>query len=148
MFDDRLKKIREEMGLTQKQAAELLELNPRTYSSYENNEREPPYEIILRIANTFNVSLDLLLGMDEKRVMSREFGRKQDMQLTTSEFKIVSIYRQLPPQGKELLQQLTDMLKVYYSGGKPDNSQTREEIIAERIAAADKKIAEEINIQK
>ena len=65
MFENRLKKLRESKGLTQKQVAEMLGINSRTYSSYENNEREPNSEILILISNLFNVSVDKLLGISE-----------------------------------------------------------------------------------
>lgn len=62
MFDDRLKKLRESRGITQQEAAEILQINKRTYASYENNEREPNSIMLIKLAETFGVTVDYLLG--------------------------------------------------------------------------------------
>lgn len=66
MFDKRLQRLREARGLTPVQAAEALGLVPRTYTSYEKNEREPNAEVLIRIALYFGVSTDYLLGVPTK----------------------------------------------------------------------------------
>lgn len=59
-----LKNIRKENGLTQKEVAEKLNISQRTYSDYETDKTEPTMEVLLNIANLFNVSVDELLGRD------------------------------------------------------------------------------------
>ena len=48
-----LKRLRAEHGLSQKEMAEKLDLNARTYASYERAEREPSTAIILKICQLF-----------------------------------------------------------------------------------------------
>ena len=62
---NRLKELREEKGLTQKQLAEQLGLNSVTYLRYEKSQREPSLSILADIANYFNVSVDYLLGLKD-----------------------------------------------------------------------------------
>ena len=66
MFDRRLQRLREARGLSVNQAAEALDLVPRTYASYEKNEREPNAEVLIKIALYFGVSTDYLLGVPAK----------------------------------------------------------------------------------
>lgn len=40
-WDERLRELREELGLTQKQAAEAAGVTERTWSSWENRQRTP-----------------------------------------------------------------------------------------------------------
>lgn len=56
-----LKLLRTEKGLSQREMAEKLDINFRTYASYERNEREPSSATILKICNAFGVSSDELL---------------------------------------------------------------------------------------
>ena len=56
MFGNRLKKLRNDAGYTIKELSEQLSLKERTYYSYENNEREPDSEILVKIALLFNTS--------------------------------------------------------------------------------------------
>jgi transcriptional regulator with XRE-family HTH domain len=61
----RLKELREEKGLTQKQLAEILHLNSVTYLHYEKSQREPPLSILADMAIYFETSVDYLLGLTD-----------------------------------------------------------------------------------
>ena len=61
----RLKELREELGLTQKQLADKLELNSVTYLHYEKAQREPPLAVLANMSNFFGVSVDYLLGLKD-----------------------------------------------------------------------------------
>ena len=62
-FTNRLKELRKEKGVTQKQMAELLGLkNDRTYRQYEAGEIDPPTSKTQVLADYFGVSTDYLLG--------------------------------------------------------------------------------------
>ena len=61
----RLKKLREEKGLTQKQVAAALHLNSVTYLHYEKSQREPPLSVLAEMAVFFDVSVDYLLGLTD-----------------------------------------------------------------------------------
>lgn len=61
-FGERLKFLRALNGLEGQQLAKILNIAKSTYSGYENNKCEPSYEILISIADYFNVSLDYLLG--------------------------------------------------------------------------------------
>ena len=60
-FGAKLRALREEQGLYQKDLAEKLALTQKTISNYENNERFPDQNTLHKIADMFNVSLDYLL---------------------------------------------------------------------------------------
>lgn len=62
MLGNRIKQLRIENNLTQNQFASLFGLYDSTISQYENSKRSPEYDIIIKIANKFNVSVDWLLG--------------------------------------------------------------------------------------
>ncbi len=65
----RLKKCRKEEGLTQYQAAIYCDITERTYQNYELMIRQPKLEILIKIADLFDVSLDYLVGRtDNKKV--------------------------------------------------------------------------------
>ena len=61
----RIKELREEKGLSQKQLAEVIGLNYRTISHYENGRAEPSLETIERLCNCFDVSAGYLLGLED-----------------------------------------------------------------------------------
>jgi len=60
---ERLCDLRKDKGLTQKEFAEILNINYRTYGGYEREENEASDEIKMKIAKYFNVSVDYLLGV-------------------------------------------------------------------------------------
>lgn len=59
---ERLKYLREKKGLTQKDVATRLGLEPAAISKYELDMREPNIEALKKLATIFNVSIDYLLG--------------------------------------------------------------------------------------
>ena len=61
-FADRLKELRISKGLSQKELAKLMGVSSSTISMYEQDQREPSFEIEERIADYFNVDLDYLRG--------------------------------------------------------------------------------------
>lgn len=63
---ERLKKCRKEKGYTQNQVAIYCDITEKAYQNYELMLREPKLEIIIKIADLFNVSIDYLVGRTEK----------------------------------------------------------------------------------
>ena len=63
-FGKRLKKIRMQKKLTQKQLAQLIGTQNSVVSFYEIGDRIPSPEIIVKLAQTFHVSSDYLLGIE------------------------------------------------------------------------------------
>lgn len=66
-FGERLKQLREEANLTMEQLAVSLGTKKQTISRYENNQREPEYATLIKIAQFFNVSTDYLLGLKDSK---------------------------------------------------------------------------------
>ena len=68
MFHLRLRDLREDNDLTQKEVAAYLGIDQRTYSNYENNLRDVPVEVLAGIAEFYHTSVDYLIGRtDEKK---------------------------------------------------------------------------------
>ena len=63
MVGERLIELRKDRGLTQKELAELLHVNYRTYSGYEREETEAGDGFKIKLARFYNVSVDYLLGI-------------------------------------------------------------------------------------
>lgn len=61
-FAQRLKALRKEAGLTQKEIAEQLGIKQPTYAQWENGRVKPKAETLEKFSNFFNVSTDYLLG--------------------------------------------------------------------------------------
>ena len=64
---EKLKSLRIEKKLTQKQVADRIGLAISAVSSYESGTRYPSYDVLVKLARIFHVSTDYLLGMTDKR---------------------------------------------------------------------------------
>ena len=58
----RIKKLRMENNIKQRQLADYLGISQQSYSHYEQSQRELPIRYIVKIAKFYNVSTDYLLG--------------------------------------------------------------------------------------
>lgn len=62
-----LRELRKARGITMKELGDMLGVSESTISLYENGKREPSYELLLKIAEFFNVSVDYLLRGEDKK---------------------------------------------------------------------------------
>ena len=62
VFDQRLKALRKEKGVTQKQLAKAIGLTERGLQGYEIKDRKPGYDALIALADYFDVSIDYLVG--------------------------------------------------------------------------------------
>lgn len=63
----RIRDLREDADLTQKQIAEILLCDQSLYSKYERGERVLPLDLAVKLADYYQVSLDYLVGRSNKR---------------------------------------------------------------------------------
>lgn len=64
----RIKDLREDADLTQKQVADKLYLHLTQYRRYERGESEVPLNIAINIAKLYNVSLDYIAGLTNEKI--------------------------------------------------------------------------------
>ncbi len=64
-YKEKLKAIRERIGVTQSTIAKMLEVDRRAYSHYENENTLMPIKHLNSVCNYFNVSLDFIFGFTE-----------------------------------------------------------------------------------
>lgn len=58
----RIRDLREDHDLTQKQVAKILNCSQQVYSNYELGQRDIPTAILIKSADYYNVSTDYILG--------------------------------------------------------------------------------------
>lgn len=63
----RIRDLREDGDLTQKEVAEHLHIKQNTYSQYENGQRQLPLDALIALAKFYNTSTDYILGLTEER---------------------------------------------------------------------------------
>lgn len=64
-FGDRLKELRLQNGMTQKDLADRIGVTKSVVSFYELRERTPSPEVLIKLATIFHVSSDYLLGIEK-----------------------------------------------------------------------------------
>ena len=94
-MENNIKNVREHKNLTQKNCADALGVTLRAWQTYEQGVSEPKNELLCKIADFFNVSIDYLLGRETKEVetidkLSSEFN------MSALEKKILDNYLSLP----------------------------------------------------
>ena len=63
----RIRDLREDADMTQKQMAKILHCSQQVYSDYELGTRNLPVDILIRIAHFHNTTTDYLLGLTDIR---------------------------------------------------------------------------------
>ena len=63
----RIKDLREDNNLTQKEVAEYLNVKQNTYSQYETEQRQLPISCLIALAEFYKTSTDYILGLTDKR---------------------------------------------------------------------------------
>ena len=58
----RLKNLREDHDLSQSDIAKYLNISQRTYSYYETGGRDIPIQILIKLADNYNTSIDYLVN--------------------------------------------------------------------------------------
>lgn len=61
----RIRDLREDKDLSQKQLAQILSMSQTGYSKYETGENDIPTQILIKLALYYNTSVDYLLGLTD-----------------------------------------------------------------------------------
>ena len=67
----RIRDLREDRDLKQREMAELLSCSQRIYSNYERGDVDIPTQILIRLADFYNVSTDYILGRTDNPKMKK-----------------------------------------------------------------------------
>lgn len=109
MFDFglRIRQLREQHKMSQEQLGRIVGRSKSVISSYENNIKVPPLEILTQIAVVFHVSLDYLVGIDKADMLSLSGlskNQKYSLRLLIDDFKDPSpSFDGLSPRQQEIL---------------------------------------------
>ena len=97
----RAKELREARGLSMKEASRLLDMPYTTYVNYEKCLREPSFEVLIQVANFFEVSIDYLVGRSND-------VHNGDLNLTSDELNVLHRYRSLDESAKSRIRNMLD----------------------------------------
>ena len=67
----RIQDLRTDADMSQKQLSEILHISQRSYSHYETGSRNIPVEMLIRLANYYDISVDYLVGRTDKTEMNK-----------------------------------------------------------------------------
>ena len=62
MYLKRLRDLREDHDLTQEKIAQKINITQRAYAFYEKGDRDIPIEVLIKLADYYNVSIDYIVG--------------------------------------------------------------------------------------
>lgn len=71
MIYRRIRDLREDADITQEKLSQYLNISQRSYSHFENGTRGIPTDILIHIADYYNVSVDFLLERTNKKEINR-----------------------------------------------------------------------------
>lgn len=101
-FGERLKDLRIENGFKQDEMAKILNVTTSAYGYYEQGRNEPSLETLKLIAQTFQVSVDYLLGIIDTPNYQIYFPISSDLTLNESEITTIQKLKEL-----QLLEELS-----------------------------------------
>ena len=67
----RIQDLRTDADMSHKQLSEILHISQRSYSHYETGSRNIPVEMLIRLANYYDISVDYLVGRTDKKEMNK-----------------------------------------------------------------------------
>ncbi|WP_251548844.1 helix-turn-helix domain-containing protein [Pumilibacter intestinalis] len=79
---NKIKDLRNELQLSQKQIAEMLNIAQNTFSQIETNTRQPSLELLIKIAKLFQVSTDYILGLEDEAGQKTYINSFNNMNIT------------------------------------------------------------------
>lgn len=111
MFAQRLRELRSEKGVVQKDVANFLNITTSAYGFYEQGKRVPDTDIMIKLSNYFNVSLDYLLGKTDVR------NHTDDPNITIALHSDTD-YDELPNEAKDEINNFIEYIKQKYKDKK------------------------------
>lgn len=72
MFSERIKELRKSLGINQVEFGHRLNVTKQCISNWENGNIQPSIDMLIKIAETFSVNTDYLLGLSSKCTLDAE----------------------------------------------------------------------------
>lgn len=102
-YGRRLKGLREEKGLSQKELTDRLLLNRSTYARYETSSTQPDYSTLFKLADFYGVSVDYILGRTNVRNQEELAAHRSD-----------DFLEDLPDDAVKELEMFKDFIRTKY----------------------------------
>lgn len=105
MIGEKLKELRKAKGITSETLCNSIGISSGSYRNYERDDRNPPYDVLLKIADYYNVSLDYLFGREESKNPLLEMAIKP-----INDEEMWQAYDKLPDVAKEIFVEVMEVL--------------------------------------
>lgn len=116
MFIKRLKALREEKGFSQAKLAELINITQQAVGKWETGKSTPDPEMIVKLANLFNVSADYLLGRQVNT------DKSSNLTLDAATQELINVFSSLNDDGRnkvlEYAQDISSTKKYMFNKNK------------------------------
>lgn len=96
-----LKKLRQEYGISQQRLADAIHVSQPSINKYENHNIEPEIEILKRMADYFNTSIDYIVGHTNIR---RRIEHTDACHLNSTEMELITRFRALNEEEQNCVQ--------------------------------------------
>lgn len=103
-YYQRLRDLKEDADMTQKQVAEIIGVSINHYGKYERGETDIPFEKAIALADFYGVSLDYIAGRTNFK------HGKANPELTAEQIQLCDIYSMLTEKNKGKLEILAEQL--------------------------------------
>lgn len=117
---NRIKILREELNMTQQELADKLDGAKSTVAMYEKGDRKPSMEVLLKLSEIFDCSIDYILGKSDIR--NPEKAQEDPLGLAKVGF---SMDEYNPPTDKQR-EQLAELIKVVLKDNKKEDKEKNE----------------------
>ena len=95
----RLKEMRKEMGITQQQLADAIDVTRTAVVKYETGKNKPTAEVLGKLSDYFQVSVDYLLGRDMEEMKNDPAANADEVENVEAEF--MKLFKRLSPEEQE-----------------------------------------------
>lgn len=117
IFLKRIAQLRKEKGLNQTGLALKLNITQYMVSAYENGRNQPSVDVLIQLADFFNVSVDYLLERSDVRTT---ITRNDERLFSKDEMALLNNYNALNEKQKEIALIVTNCLKHHMNDNEPD----------------------------
>ena len=119
-YSNRIKELRLEKGMTQKELAGLLDLTPNSICEWEKGRSSPNIDLLIKLSEIFEVSIDYIIGLEDDGTLNYSFTeqdktagvRNCGTKLSDAEWEILELFSELKrTKGEKAVKAVITMLK-------------------------------------
>lgn len=115
-FGNKIKNLRTDADLKQKEVAEILKVSRSSISSYEQNKNQPDLHVVIELAKLFNVSTDYLLGLSEYK--TSWVDETECISTNSDNVKIVELLNDIKKLDKPDVSHLVELINIMKNQNK------------------------------